>query len=167
MATSKYGWDTPSTGVTGWNSILTDALDSIDTLLSTCIKLYAGETISQYDTLYVGRDGKWYKAVADGKHPPAVAFAYADGTADAYLLGQRAGIITNSSWSLEIGYGVWLHTSTRGEITQTKPGSNDQLLGIATAVDSVLINIHLDTGSILPQTTTTTTTSSSSTTTTT
>jgi len=165
MATSKYGWDTPTTGVTGWNSILTAALDSIDTLLATCIKLYAGESISQYETVHIGRDGKWYKAVADGLHPPCVGFAYEDGTADVYTLVQRAGVITNSSWSLVPGYGVWLHTSTRGEITQTKPGSNDQLLGIATASDSVLINIHLDTGSILPQTSTTTTTSSTTTTT--
>ena len=174
MATTIYEWDTADIGTTGWNAIYKAFTESVDSLLPTYLKVTLGEDVSKGEVLYLQKDGKWYKAIADGVRMPVQGFAIEAGVASASIRIQRIGLLTVATWSLQTGIGVWLDASTRGAITQTKPGSNAQFLGIALTSTSININIAIGDAPSLPMSTTTTTsttttsttTSSSSTTTT-
>ena len=166
MATTVYEWDIADYGTTGWNAIYKAFTESVDSLLKTYLKVTLGEDVSKGDALYIQANEKWYKALADDTQGPAQGFAIEDGVADASIRIQRCGELTVAGWAtLSVGRGVWLSTGTKGGITQTKPASHAQFLGIALTSTSININIAIDDGPSLPMSTTTTTTTTMTTTT--
>jgi len=167
MATDKYDMDTLVYGTTGWNALVSAAIETLDDVIHTYILTTWGEVVSAGEVVYQQLNTKWYLAQADNMHMPVQGFVVADGILDGSGKIQSVGLMTVAGWSLTPGKGVWLDPSTRGAITQTKPGSNAQFLGMAHSTTSINIQIQIGDDFTMPVSTTTTTTSSTTTTTTT
>jgi len=163
MATDKYEMETAVYSTAGWNAIYKAAIELLDSVVHTWMPVVLGEDVTEGETLYLQVNGSWFRALSDGIRMPVLGIAIEDGIAGATIRIQRDGPITVSTWSLSIGVGVWLSSSTRGGITQTKP-ANAQFLGIATGTTEIDLRIDIEDTSVYG---TTTTTSSSTTTTTT
>jgi len=166
MATTKYGLPTVDYSQTGWNANLKSAIESIDLYMHTWYIVTLGEGVSNGDALYIQNNGKWYKSKGDNIHLPAQGLAVEDGVTDATIRLQLIGPFTLATWTWVRGKAVWLSSSSYGDLTQTKPATHAQFIGVAVAVDTINLNIHMSEGALMPVSTTTTTSSSTTTTTT-
>lgn len=182
--TDKYDFVLIDYTSTGWNNDLTTNMEKVDDHLHTRVLITLGETVSAGHALYLNQDGKYYKAQADGTKQPSLGLAVEGGDADDQIRMQREGSFSVSSWEkpprvrdkFKAPYAIFLDDTTAGELSHNEPGSNSQLMGYATAGDTMFVDIELkDVGPAFPgtssttstSTTTSTTTSTSSTTTTT
>jgi len=165
MATDKYGLGNVSIGTVGWNGILDANMELIDAYLHTYISVVCGETIYAGKAVCIGSDGKarYARAGSDSDRKPTIGIAIENGLAEESIRIQRVGVYENSELSFaSIGQPVYLD-STNGELTQSRPSDDIQILGIATEDDAVLLagNIVIE-NYLSPSTTTTTTTTTTS-----
>jgi hypothetical protein len=145
--TNKYGFETISYGTTGWNGLLTTFMQRVEMFLWSRLYEELGETVVAGDALYMDADGKMYQAQANGTKMPMLGIAITSGDSGDSIRIQRTGKVTNTSWTLTRGGLVWLSTFTAGNITQVEPTAGYvQLVGLATATDTILLsgNIHAE-----------------------
>ena len=138
--TEKYDLDLVDYGTTGWNSILSGALEDIDEYLHTRLRYQAGETLTAYVPVYLGTDGKLWKAQAAVLKLPCVGVTMDAGNADDYVRAVRVGPMVNPAWSWTPGSLLYVHT-TAGQLTHTKPSAFSQEIGIAQSATEILVNI--------------------------
>ena len=165
MATTKYEMETADYGTTGWNQIYKASIETMDEVVHTFLPVVLGEDVSEGEALYCQVNSLWYRALADNIRMPCLGLAIEDGVKGGTIRIQRDGPMTVTSWSFSISAGVWLSGASRGAITQIKPGSYDQFLGIAINSNTIDLRIHIGDTSGYGQTTTTSSTSSTTTTT--
>jgi hypothetical protein len=146
MATDKYDLHTIDYSVQGWDAIMTTDMEKLDDVIHTRIVATAGETIAQYDAVYLESDGKYDKALADGVQQSAMGLALESAVLDDEIRIQRIGPITNAGWTWAtdsadepIGSKVYLDPATPGALTDVKPGSNAQMIGIILSATSIFI----------------------------
>lgn len=129
--TTKYDFEKHTYSTTELNSILDTNIEKLDDYVHTYIEGTAGEALSQYDAVYLKSDGKFWKAQADGTKQPCLGIAIEAASADATVRIQRIGDITNAGWSWStVGGKVYLDASTAGDLTETAPSENAQVVGI-------------------------------------
>jgi hypothetical protein len=136
--TNKYEMETTDYGTTGWNALLAAALEKMDLYLHTYLryKVMSGESIAAYDPVHI-KGGQWQKAKADGAKQPAYGIAIEGGTSGEYLRAQQIGPLTNPSWAFSGSGEVYLGAT--GTLTQTAPGSNDEIVGYSITTNTILI----------------------------
>lgn len=140
MATDKYGFHTIDYSISGWDSILATDMEKLDDVIHSRIEATAGETIAQYDAVYLEADGKYDKALADGAQQPAMGLALESASLDDAFRIQRIGPLTNVGWTwATVGAKVYLDGTTPGALTDVKPGSDIQMIGIVLSATSILI----------------------------
>lgn len=140
MATDKYDLHTIDYSVQGWDSILATDMEKLDDIIHTRVEAIAGETVAQYDAVYLESDGKYDKALADGSQQPAVGLALESASLDDEFRVQRIGPITKAGWSWATkGVKVYLDGTTPGALTDVKPGSNVQMMGFVLSATSIFI----------------------------
>lgn len=162
--TAKYELEEISYGVSGWNGVATSNFQALDDFLHTYRLGTLGESVSQYDAVYLNTDGKWYKALANITKQPALGLAIEVGIADDEIRIQRIGPITNGAWSWSVALPVYLSPSTPGGLTQTAPGSDvRQLIGEAETATKIFIDIEKKYELYLGNTTTTSSTTTTTT----
>lgn len=170
MATDKYGFDNVSVGTTGWNGIMDDNIDDYDLHLHTRILVTLGQNAGEGQPIAILPGGKGWLARrgSDSERKPAIGIAIESGLVDEEIRVQRVGPMTFTGWSFtKLGRPVYLG-DTQGTLTQTRPASDIQFIGVATAATTILLGGNVMVESYLsPSTTTTTTTTSTTTTTTT
>lgn len=139
MTTEKYSLHTADYSVQGWDTIMTTDMEKLDDVIHSHIKITAGETIAQYDAVYLETDGKYDKALADGTQQPAIGLALQSAVLDDEILIQRIGPITDVSWTwATVGAKVYLDATTPGALTDVKP-ANVQMVGIVLSATSIFI----------------------------
>lgn len=144
MATDKYDFHTIDYSVQGWDTIMATDMEKLDDVIHSRIAAVAGETIAQYNAVYLEADGKYDKALADGSQQPAVGLALESAVLDDDFRIQRVGPITNTGWSWgTIGAIIYLDTSTPGALTDIQPSTNIQRIGFVLSATSIFINIDL------------------------
>ena len=141
MSTPKIGIENFVYNETVINTLLDTAMQKIDDFMPTVITGTVGETVSQYDAVYMHTDGKFYKAIADGAKMPAWGLMYEAGSADDVKRIQILDEMTNSGWSWTPGQKLYLSTTVSGGLTSTAPGSNIQLVGMAKASNQIHLTI--------------------------
>lgn len=169
---AKYGFEALTDyTVTGWNGILSTNIQRIDSFLKTYIPVVLAETIAKYKAVALDRSGEGIKAQANGVKQPSLGLTIEAGDASDTVLIRRCGLVTNVSWSwTKIGKPIYLSTTVAGDLTQTVPLVDQQILGTVVAADTIFLDVFYDMGKstqATATTTTSTTTTSSSTTTTT
>lgn len=141
---------------TGGNSVHDANMGKIDAAIGAMLPVItAGEALSAGDAVYLKSDGKAYKAKADGMKQPCIGLVKADAAAGAQVSIRREGDFTDSSWSWTAGGNVYLSPSSAGELTQTKPARNVQLIGYALSSTCVIIERQRPTDEMIMTTTTT------------
>ena len=141
MTTDKYDLHTMEYSVQGWDAILTSDMEKLDDMITSRMIKTIGETVSQYDAVYLKSDGKFWKAKADGTAQPALGLMIESAVADEEKRIQREGVITNSGWSwTTIGGYVYLSDSTFGGLTETAPSTNAQVMGFVLSSTSIFFN---------------------------
>jgi len=142
MGTEKYDLYTIDFGVQGWDALLTSNFEKLDAVIPSRILGTLGETVAAYDALYLKSDGKWYKAQADGSKQPCLGIAMESGAADDQIRVFRVGKVTNSGWSWTTpGNPLYLSPTTAGEITETKPSSNVQVVGYVLSSTEIILTV--------------------------
>ena len=164
--TDKYELEEIAYSTTGWNGILTTNQQKVDDALHTYLLIILGETVAISESLYLNADGKWYKARGDVNRQPAWGLAVDAGVLNDEIRMQRIGPFTDASWTWTPGKEVWLHPTTAGGLTQTKPVVNAQFMAMALAATILMLAPDFN-PDLIGTTTSTTTTSTTSTTTTT
>ena len=162
----KYSFDNVNIGTEGWNDILQGNMEKVeDNLYSNALGTY-GETIAQYEALYLSSDGKYYRARAISGKLPCIGIALEAGVLDDSIKILQLGEVTNGAWAWTVGGVLYLSSSSYGTLTQT---SGTQIVGYAKSATQIFFNPDFTqlTATVSTTTTTTTTTSSSTTTTTT
>ena len=145
MATDKYALHTIDYSVQGWDAIMTTDMEKLDDVIHTRIKITAGETVAQYDAVYLESDGKYDLALADGSQQPVMGLALESAVLDDEILIQRIGPITNAGWAwATVGAKVYLSDADLGELTDVKPAANDQIVGIVLSATSIFIAVGLE-----------------------
>lgn len=106
----------------------------------------AGEALSLGDVLYIGADGKAYKAQADADATSeAVGVSDRDAVLDDPILILPIGDVTNPGWSLTAGDLYYLSPTVAGGITSTPPSTTGQLIvpcGVATSTTSLAVDFR-------------------------
>ena len=149
MATDKYDLHTIDYSVQGWDAILTTDMEKLDAVIHSRILITAGETLAQYDAVYLESDGKYDKAQADGTQQPALGFALESAVLDDEIRIQKLGPLTNVGWAwATVGAKVYLDASTPGALTDVEPGSNIQMMGIVLSATSIFIWIDPTVGGV-------------------
>jgi len=170
MATDKYGFENVSIGTSGWNGIMDDNIDDFDLHLHTRLLVTLGENVGQGQPVAIlpGGAGWLARRGSDSERKPAIGIAVESGLVDEQIRVQRVGPMTYTGFNFaKIGRPVYLG-DTGGSMTQTRPDSDIQFLGVATASDTILLGGNVMVEDYLsPSTTTTTTTTSTTTTSTT
>ena len=165
MTTDKYGLHTIEYSVQGWDSIMNTDMQKLDDVIHTNIKVTLGETVQKYKMVGIFKgETKFKLAKSDTRLLPALGITLSSGNLDDEILIQRVGKVTNSGWSWNPGYPIFLSANQAGDLTQIPSGSQ-QVLGIAIKSDTILLNGTYDFDS-LPTTTTTSSTTSTTTSTT-
>ena len=160
--TDKYGFTEIPVGTSAWATTYDANMVLVENHLHTHLRLTLGETVSQYDVLYLNASGKACKASTATFPRPAIGMAVEDGVAEDVINAQRVGKITNPSWDFRyLGWAVYL-SATAGGVTQVE-GSDTQVIGIAYDANTILLRFGY---AVAVAATTTTTTSSSTTSTT-
>lgn len=140
MTTDLYDLHTIDYSVQGWDAILTTDMEKLDDVIHTRILATAGETIAQYDAVYLESDGKYDKALADGSQQPAIGLALESANLDDEFRIQRIGPITDTGWSwATVSVKVYLDASTPGALTDVKPSSDTQMIGFVLSATSIFI----------------------------
>lgn len=146
MATDKYDLHTIDYSVQGWDAIMTTDMEKLDDVVHSRIVATAGETIAQYDAVYLEEDGKYYKALADGSQQPAMGLALESAVLGDEIRIQRIGPIVNAGWTwatdsadAPIGSKVYLDAVTPGALTDIKPGTNAQMVGGILSATSIFV----------------------------
>ena len=107
-----------------------------------------GDTIAQWDALYMNSDGELYRADADTiTTMPVIALAVESGTDGTTKEIITQGFVYNSDWSWTIG-GLVYASGTLGGLTQTAPaGDNDvvQIVGWASSATSIYFDPDMTT----------------------
>ena len=159
MSTDKYEFGNVSIGTTGWNAIVDANVTKTEAHLHSRLLLTADESIDAWSPVCIGPNGNMINAQAGStsSRKPAIGLAIEACLQDSQARVQRVGEVEYESWTWNVGKKVYLST-TEGELTQTKPGSDEQLIGIATSATKILLlgNVTII-GEITPSTTTTTT----------
>ncbi len=159
--TSKYSFEKIAYSVTGWNALITNAMQKIDDQIPTRIREQLNEAVSAYEALYVvPGTSKFGKAQADGTKQPCVGLSTEAGILNATINIHRDGEITNAGWSWTPGDPIYLSAVTAGALTQTEPHMNKQVVAVALSATKILWNAcgHVDPGKNTTTTSTTTTT---------
>ena len=166
MTTAKYALHEVEYSVQGWDAIMNSDMQAIDANLHTRLVGTMGETISQYNAVCIPRGNtKYFKALANRSKQPAIGIALQGGVLDDSFLVQRVGPITNAGWAFSPGRPVYLSPTVSGGLTQVKPASGVQFMGIALTATTLLLNGSVQEGALASTTTTTTTTTTTSSTT--
>jgi hypothetical protein len=137
--------DVSGTSVTTNNYVLdvTPTPATADSCSGFRTTLTFGDTIAQWDALYMNADGELYRADADTViSMPVMAMAVASGTNAQSKEVILQGTVYNTDWNWTIG-GLIYASGTLGGITQTAPvGDNDvvQIVGIAISADAIYFN---------------------------
>lgn len=140
MATDKYDLHTIDYSVQGWDAIMTTDMEKLDAVIHSRILITAGETIAQYGAVYLESDGKYDKAQADGTQQPALGLALESAVLNDEIRIQRLGPITNAGWAwATVGAKVYLDPSTPGDLTDTEPNFNAQMIGIVLSATSIFL----------------------------
>jgi len=145
--TDKYAFEDMAYSTADKSGIVTANVEKMDDHLHTRIECTAGETIALYDAIYLESDGKYDKAQADGTQQPCAGLAIETAVLDGTFLAQRIGPITNTGWAWgTVGAKVYLDPSTPGALTDTKPTTNAQMVGIVLSATSIFLTglVHLD-----------------------
>ena len=102
--------------------------------------MQVGESVSFGDALRLHSDGKLYKANATNI-PQEIVFCLSIETAisDSYIKVLLEGFINNPAWGFTGGKPLYLGTSD-GVISETRPSTNIQVLGIAKPSGIILFN---------------------------
>lgn len=138
--TDKYDLETYAYSVTDKSGIATANIEKLDDHIHSRMMGTYGESIDEYEAVYTKSDGKLWLAQADGSAQPCMGLAIESGIADEVKRIQIAGPITNTSWAwASIGQPVYLDPATPGALTQTPPGSNAQIVGIAQSATTIFL----------------------------
>lgn len=144
MATDKYDLHTIDYSVQGWDTIMATDMEKLDDIIHSRGKGTAGETIAQYDAVYLESDGKFDKALADGTQQPAWGLAIESAVLDDDFRFQRSGPITNAGWSWgTIGAKVYLDPTTPGALTDSAPSADYQMIGFVLSATSIFLWIDV------------------------
>lgn len=156
--TDKYEFETIAYSTTGWNGVLTTFIEGVEAHLHSRMYREAAEAISAYDAVYVTNAGTYGKAQADGSKMPALGIAIEAVNPGEDFRVHREGPITNSGWNWIIRKPVWLSPTVAGGLTQHRPASNAQLVGIPDSSTRLILGglVNLDGLGSWPTTTTTT-----------
>ena len=167
MATTKYDLEHVTLGTTGWDGLLDDNMDDIDTHLHTRILVTLEQSVGEAQAVCLGPGGKGRLARrgSDSDRKPALGLAIESGLVDEVIRVQRVGPFTSTVLTFtKIGRPVYLG-DTQGSVTQTRPADDIQFLGIATATNTILLGGNVMVEDYQSPSTTTTTTSTTVTTT--
>jgi hypothetical protein len=110
--------------------------------------IVAGETIAQWDLVYLKSDGKWWKTDADAVATAGnvlVAMATEGKNADEAMNVVLPGsVIRNDGWvDWTVASPLYIDTTTAGGMTQTQPSGTDdviRIVGFALTVDCIFFN---------------------------
>lgn len=122
----------------------TPASDDIVTGLSTA-SFVAGETLAEWDLVYMNSDSKWWKADASDVVTAGgmLGIAVDAGTADvALIVGLPSCFIRNDGWAWTPGATLYADI-TAGGITETAPSGTDEVvrvIGFAMSADIIHFN---------------------------
>jgi len=116
------------------NIIITETLDTTNTVIGITEEKTAGEILAFGDIVYFAADGKAYKADASPTITPPdkyPAMAMAAGTIGANQRGSFLlwGTARNDTWNWTIG-GVLYLSTTAGGMTQTPPNATDEVIQV-------------------------------------
>lgn len=131
MATVLYEFEMFDYGTSGWDGILNTNFEKLEEHLHSRVLGYLGEGVSRGDAVYLKSDGNWYQAQANGTKQPCMGIAVEQGALGARIRIQKKGPVTYASWTWTRGSVLYLSTTSLGGLTQTRPGSNIQAVGIA------------------------------------
>jgi len=113
--------------------------------------LTAGETIAQWDVVYLKSDGKWWKTDADALATAGnvmVGIATEAKNADQAMNVLLNGVVRNDGWTdWTVGSVLYLDTATAGGMTHTQPSGADDIIrivGWAMTVDCIYFNPSQD-----------------------
>jgi len=141
MTTDKYDLHLAEYSVQGWDAIMETDMEILDDVIASRILATVGETVAAYEAVYIKSDGKVWLATADGTDMPAIGLMIESGVADDVKRVQRSGVITNVAWSWStIGGYVYLDPTTAGDLTETAPGANAQVIGTVLSATSIFFN---------------------------
>ncbi len=136
--TSEAKYELPDAGSSNWSAVLNANFTSIDA--GREITLNAGETLAQYNAVYIKSDGKIWKAKADSQTTlPAIGILPEAITSGVDGKIRTFGWITNAGWSWTPGQKLYVSSATAGAITATKPTAYPQVIGIAKTATKILI----------------------------
>jgi hypothetical protein len=143
MDNDKYDLHDVLYGVQGWDTVMATDMQIINDQLPTRILGTLGETVMAYQPLYLKPDeSKWYKAQANGVKQPAQGITVEGGDLNDEIRIHRMGEIINTSWAwAAIGLPIYLDPDTAGELTQTPPITERQLMGYALSATKMLVTI--------------------------
>ena len=165
MVSPKYDFDSVSIGTTGWDGLVDNNFDDIDVHLHSRLLVTLEQSVGEAQTVCRGPGGKGRLARrgSDSDRKPALGLAIEGGIADEVIRVQRVGPFTSTVLTFtKIGRPVYLG-DTQGSVTQTRPSTDIQFLGIATATTTILLGGNVMVEDYLSPSTTTTTTSSTTT----
>lgn len=135
----RYDYPTIDFAVQGWDAIWNTVVEMLQDTIVTREVITLGESVSAYQALYQGSDSKWYKAVANGVKQPCQGLAVESGMPNDQIRIHRMGRIINTGWNwTSVGAPVFLHPSAPGDLTQTPPNDNVQIIGYAMSATSMI-----------------------------
>ena len=164
--TTKYKFEDLSTKTTeGWNGVISSNNQKLDYHINTYYPIVCGEEIEKHAAVHIGRDGLAYNAQANGVKQPSIGCAVTYGDVSWAIVVKRCGKLRSASFSFgTIGGRVYLSDSVAGGVTQVKPATDVQILGIASDSNELHLDVFYDVlGSTKPTVTSTTSSTSSST----
>jgi len=128
--------------------IFTADMEKLDEFINSRAEGTAGEAIAEYEAVYLESDGKFDLAMADGTQQPCLGLAIEAAVLDDTFRYQRTGPMINAGWAWgTIGAKVYLDAGTPGDLTDSIPASNAQIIGIVLSATSIYITISM-TGTI-------------------
>ena len=143
MNNDKYDLHDTAYGVQGWDAILEADMQIINDMIPTRTLGTLGEEVLAYQALFVNPDDYYfYLAQADGTKQPCIGLAVEGGILDEEIRIHQMGVIQNENWAWIPGLPVYLDESTPGELTQTPPTTNKQLIGIALTDTDLFVMIQ-------------------------
>ena len=96
---------------------------------------YLGEFVDYGDILYLNADGYWY-TFSDTTETHTVMSA-ADGRKGKWHEFLISGYATKYNWSWTVGTAMYPHATVAGQMQQTNPTGNKNVLGVATKTNEI------------------------------
>jgi len=134
--TDNWSFETPAEGTINFDDALNADISTMDGLIGGGV-ITAGENLSVRDVVGIKSDGKAWKVNGSGP-TTSIAFVHTAAVTGSPCKIQTAGRIGGFS-SLTPGGIIWSDGS--GGITQTKPSTNPQQVGIAKSASVIEIQI--------------------------